>query len=133
MLGFPQIPKRVRILSLFARDLMRDSMESWPQDIERDSPVYRSTRYRASWQPLWAIVGIILCLLLLIFAGWNAVYELCRQSPRVPTSDSMVDLIFIYIGVSFLDSAGKKIDLSVTSLFCSSPYTSGTKLFMARG
>ena len=75
-------------------------MQCWAQDIERDSESYRSRHYRAHWQPLWAIIGLVLCVLLIIFGGWNAVYDLCSGSRLVPARDSIVDLVFIYIGVS---------------------------------
>ena len=102
MFGFPQISKGVRRLSLLVLRLTENSMKSWSQFIERDSEAYRQRHYRAHWQPIWAIIGLVLCLLLVIFGGWNAVFELCSGSHQVPARDSIVDLIFIYMGVSCL-------------------------------
>ena len=79
---------------------MVGSMKAWSHDIERDSKAYQDRHYRAHWQPLWAIIGLVLCTLLVIFGGWNAVFELCAGSLRVPTSESVVDVILIYTGMS---------------------------------
>ena len=75
-------------------------MKYYPNSINREEPVYKERHYRAHWQPLWASIGLTLCILLIIFSGWNAVFDLCNRSVHVPTRDSVVDLVFTYLGVS---------------------------------
>ena len=75
-------------------------MKLFPNTIDRDSPTYARTHYRAHWQPLWAIMGLVLCPLLVITQGWAAVYDLCAHSKEVSKEDSIVDLVFAYLGVS---------------------------------
>lgn len=70
--------------------------------MDRDSPFYRVRHYRAHWQPLWAILGFILCTLLMLFSGWSAIYNLCAKSAGVDWGDSVVDLVASYLGVSLL-------------------------------
>ena len=55
--------------------------------------------YRAHWQPLWAILGLVLCVLLVIVGPWNAIYDLVSGPEGVPARDLVVDLVFSYIGV----------------------------------
>ncbi|KAL8738318.1 MAG: hypothetical protein Q9181_000861 [Wetmoreana brouardii] len=66
--------------------------------IDRDSEGYRREHYRAHWQPLWAILGLTLCTLLMFFSGWAAIYDLCANSPGVDRGDSIVDLVASYLG-----------------------------------
>ena len=70
--------------------------------IDRDDPQYRQKHYYAHWQPLWAILGLILCTLLMFFSGWAAIYELSAKSIGVDPSDSIADLVASYLGVSLL-------------------------------
>ena len=56
--------------------------------------------YHAHWQPLWAILGLILCVMLVIVGPWNAIYDLVSEPTDVPTRELIVDLVFSYIGVS---------------------------------
>ncbi|KAL8825691.1 MAG: hypothetical protein Q9170_007698 [Blastenia crenularia] len=67
--------------------------------IDRDSNSYRLKHYRAHWQPVWAILGLVLCTLLMLFSGWSAIYDLCAKSSGVNKSDAIVDLVAAYLGV----------------------------------
>ncbi|KAL8648294.1 MAG: hypothetical protein Q9210_005069 [Variospora velana] len=69
--------------------------------INRDDEVYRDRHYRAHWQPTWAILGLVLCTLLMVFSGWTAIYHLCAESPGVETGDAIVDLVASYVGPFF--------------------------------
>lgn len=64
--------------------------------------------YRANWQPLWAILGLVLCTLLVVTQGWAAIYDLCAASPGVSKEDSIVDIIAAYLGVSYPSSISSK-------------------------
>lgn len=77
-------------------------MKLFPNTINRNAPEYTETHYRAHWQPLWAILGLVLCTLLVLTQGWAAVYDLCARSEGVSKEDSIVDLIAAYLGVSHL-------------------------------
>ncbi|KAL8939526.1 MAG: hypothetical protein Q9216_003312 [Gyalolechia sp. 2 TL-2023] len=68
------------------------------RSIDRDSDKYRETHYRAHWQPLWAILGLTLCSLLMLFSGWAAIYDLCAGSRDVDWRDAVVDLAAAYLG-----------------------------------
>ncbi|KAL8686801.1 MAG: hypothetical protein Q9218_006857 [Villophora microphyllina] len=59
---------------------------------------FLAAHYRAHWQPLWAILGLTLCTLLMVFSGWAAIYDLCAKSPGVDWRDSVVDLVASYLG-----------------------------------
>ncbi|MCJ1265707.1 Cationic amino acid transporter 2 [Lobaria immixta] len=78
--------------------------------IERDAPEYRKDHYRGTWQPLWAIIGLVSCTLLMLFSGWSAIYNLCAKPEGVPTRDSIVDLIAVYLGVSGSPRMLSKLD-----------------------
>lgn len=67
--------------------------------IKRDSDLYKQNHYRGHWQPFWAILGLVLCSLLMIFSGWSAIFDLARGSKDVKREDSIVDLIASYLGV----------------------------------
>ncbi|KAL9015625.1 MAG: hypothetical protein Q9185_006982 [Variospora sp. 1 TL-2023] len=69
--------------------------------INRDAEEYRDRHYRAHWQPLWAILGLVLCTLLMVFSGWSAIYNLCAESPGVDRGDAIVDLVASYLGPLF--------------------------------
>lgn len=75
-------------------------MKFFPNTINRESKLYITERYRAHWQPLWAYLGLVLCLLLVITSGWGAVYDLCAKTNGVTKEDSIVDLTTAYLGVS---------------------------------
>lgn len=75
-------------------------MKFFPNTISRGSEDYPKIHYRAHWQPLWAVLGLVLCILLVITQGWAAVYDLCAKSKGVSKEDSIVDLVAAYLGVS---------------------------------
>ena len=74
-------------------------MKHYRNIIDRESPDYKKRHYRAHWQPFWAILGLLLCSLLIIFSGWAAVFDLSAKSPGVSQENSIVDLVAAYIGV----------------------------------
>ncbi|KAI4167688.1 MAG: hypothetical protein LQ343_007007 [Gyalolechia ehrenbergii] len=74
------------------------------RSINRNSDKYREKHYRAHWQPVWAILGLTLCTLLMLFSGWAAIYDLCARSPGVDWRDAVVDLVAAYLGVKLLIS-----------------------------
>lgn len=77
-------------------------MKLYPHTIDRnDQRTYEEKHYRAHWQPLWAIIGLVLCVLLMITGGWNAIYDLYAQTKGVTKEDSVVDLATAYLGVSY--------------------------------
>ena len=75
-------------------------MKLFPNTINRDSDTYQDKHYRAHWQPLWAYLGLVLCVLLIISSGWGAIYDLCAKTEGVTKEDSLVDLTSVYLGVS---------------------------------
>ena len=80
-------------------------MKLFPNTIRRDSEEYCRVHYRAHWQPFWAILGLVLCTLLVVLQGWTAIYDLCAKSKGVSKEDAIVDLIAAYIGVRCCISA----------------------------
>ncbi|KAI4218845.1 MAG: hypothetical protein L6R36_008721, partial [Xanthoria steineri] len=74
------------------------AIKFYSQTLNRDSDSYRQKHYRAHWQPLWAILGLVLCSLLMLFSGWAAIYDLAAKSKNVSRADSIVDLIAAYLG-----------------------------------
>ena len=68
--------------------------------MDRDGKNYSKRHYRGHWQPLWAILGLSLCTLLMVFSGWAAIYDLAAKSKGVDRTDSIVDLTAAYLGVS---------------------------------
>ncbi|KAL8704701.1 MAG: hypothetical protein Q9201_002163 [Fulgogasparrea decipioides] len=76
----------------------KSAISYYRRTIDRDSEAYRKKHYRAHWQPLWAILGLTLCTLLMFFSGWAAIYDLCAKSPGVDQGDSIVDLLASYLG-----------------------------------
>ena len=75
-------------------------MKLFPNTINRDRLYYRERHYRAHWQPLWAIIGLVLCTTIMLSSGWAAIYDLCAKTKGVPKEDSIVDLAITYLGVS---------------------------------
>lgn len=87
-------------------------MRRYKRLINRDSDHYIKYHYRAHWQPLWAIFGLIACTLLMTFGGWAAIYDLCkvRKGPDgrvvqvVARGDSAFAIVAAYLGVSLFCS-----------------------------
>ncbi|KAI4244030.1 MAG: hypothetical protein L6R42_010584 [Xanthoria sp. 1 TBL-2021] len=77
------------------------AIKFYSRTLSRDSVFYRQKHYRAHWQPLWAILGLVLCSLLMFFSGWAAIYDLVAKSENVNRADSIVDLIAAYLGPFF--------------------------------
>ena len=75
-------------------------MKFFPNTIDRNRSYYKAKYYRAHWQPLWALIGLVSCTILMLFFGWNAIYDLCAKSKGVSKEDSIVDLITAYLGVN---------------------------------
>ncbi|KAL9599700.1 MAG: hypothetical protein Q9219_003688 [cf. Caloplaca sp. 3 TL-2023] len=73
-------------------------IKTYSRAIDRDGEKYRGKHYRAHWQPVWAILGLVLCTLLMFFSGWSAIYDLSARSPGVDRGDAIVDLVASYIG-----------------------------------
>lgn len=84
--------------------------------IDRDSHSYRRDHYRGSWQPLWAIIGLVSCTLLMLFSGWPAIYNLCAKSEQVPISDSIVDLVADYLGVGLSSGIPSQLEWRLTAV-----------------
>ena len=76
-------------------------MKLFPRTINRNDDSYREMHYRARWQPLWAILGLVLCVSLVVTQGWTGIYDLCAASPGVSKEDSIVDIVAAYLGVSY--------------------------------
>ena len=96
-------PFSTRVGNKPADEIVTDNgrMKLFPNTIRRDSDEYCRVHYRAHWQPFWAILGLVLCTLLVVTQGWTAIYDLCAKSEGVSKEDSIVDLIAAYIGVSY--------------------------------
>ncbi|KAL8961745.1 MAG: hypothetical protein Q9193_001743 [Seirophora villosa] len=77
-----------------------EAIKYYKRSINRDSAVYRGRHYRAHWQPVWAILGLVLCTLLVIFSGWTAIYDLCARSPGVDRGDTIVAVVAFYLGLT---------------------------------
>ena len=92
--------------SVLFRWLTEYRMKLFPNTIDRNRSDYRDRHYRAHWQPMWAIIGLVLCTLLLLSLGWGAVYDLCAKTQGVTKEDSIVDLAAAYPGVSHTSSIG---------------------------
>ena len=88
-------------------------MKQYSAAINRDSADYTLKYYRARWQPLPALVGLVACCLLIVFSGWAAVYQLVRgeESTGVGKSDAVMDLLASYLGVSTLIYHIKSFDV----------------------
>ncbi|KAI4181866.1 MAG: hypothetical protein LQ348_004949 [Seirophora lacunosa] len=74
------------------------AIKYYKRSINRDSAVYRDRHYRAHWQPVWAILGLVLCTLLVVFSGWTAIYDLCARSPGVDRGEAIVAVVASYLG-----------------------------------
>ena len=92
--------------SVLFRWLTEYRMKLFPNTIDRNRSDYQDRHYRAHWQPMWAIIGFVLCTLLLLSLGWGAVYDLCAKTQGVTKEDSIVDLAADYIGVSHTSLIG---------------------------
>ncbi|MCJ1283638.1 Cationic amino acid transporter 2 [Xylographa opegraphella] len=66
----------------------------------RDDDLYRQQHYRAHWQPLCAIFGLVACVLIVLFSGWPAIYLLRVGAPSTvkPTSYLIADVVGAYVG-----------------------------------
>ncbi|CAF9938070.1 Cationic amino acid transporter 2 [Imshaugia aleurites] len=82
----------------FAFIRFQQGMKLFPKTINRNRNEYTKMHYRAHWQPLWAILGLVLCTLLVVTQGWAAIYDLCAASPGVSKGDSITDIIAAYLG-----------------------------------
>lgn len=76
------------VLCIYASECLaflrfRRGMKLFPHTIDRDKPYYRNKHYRAHWQPMWAIIGLGLCTMLMLFSGWAAIYDLCAKTKGV--------------------------------------------------
>ncbi len=75
-------------------------------DFSRDGDVYQMKHYRARWQPMWAILGLIGSGLIILFSGWPAIYIL--RARHTLSTDALLkdnkylaaDLVGAYSGVS---------------------------------
>jgi len=71
----------------------------------RDSDEYNTKYYRAHWQPVCAITGLVGCTLIVLFSGWPAIYLLKQRntmsnaSNLKDTLDLIGDVIGAYSGV----------------------------------
>ena len=72
----------------------------------RDDDDYKTRYYRAHWQPACAIIGLVGCLLAMVFSGWPAIY-LLREGGSVKPEGGLksaknlgADIAGAYIGVS---------------------------------
>ncbi len=74
-------------------------MKLFPNTIDRNIPYYKDRHYRAHWQPMWAMIGLGLCTMLMLSSGWASIYDLCAKTKGVTKEDSIVDLAFSYVGV----------------------------------
>lgn len=101
-------------------------MKLFPNTIDRNKQYYRDKHYRAHWQPMWAMIGLVLCTILMLSFGWAAIYDLCAKTKGVTKGDSIIDLATAYFGV-FLDIFTSKLPSIfadfLTSLDYSSAYT----------
>lgn len=75
-------------------------MKLFPNTIDRSKAAYMSKYYRAHWQPMWAILGLVMCILIAVTMGWAAIFDLCTSNGTVSRHDSIVDVATAYIGVS---------------------------------
>ena len=87
-------------------------MKMFPNTINRDAAYYKERHYRAHWQPLWAIIGLVLSTTIMLSSGWAAIYDLCAGSKGVRKEDSIVDLATTYLGVSLNVYLKVTIDVS---------------------
>ncbi|KAL8708758.1 MAG: hypothetical protein Q9220_006400 [cf. Caloplaca sp. 1 TL-2023] len=78
------------------------AIKFYNRTIDRNGKGYRDKHYRAHWQPLWAILGLALCTLLMIFSGWAAIYDLSAKTPGINRGDLIVDLVAAYLGARTL-------------------------------
>jgi amino acid permease len=101
------IPKRVSHISASAQTPTNTPrMRRYERLINRDGDYYMRHNYRAHWQPMWAIIGLVSCTLLVTFGGWSAIYDLCKvrmidgkEVSVVDKGDSGFALVAAYLGV----------------------------------
>ncbi|CAD6592054.1 MAG: Cationic amino acid transporter 2 [Alectoria sarmentosa] len=91
------------VLCIYASECLaflrfRQGMKLFPNTIDRNKSYYKEKHYRAHWQPLWAIVGLVTCTILMLSFGWAAIYDLCARTKGVTKEDSVVDLATAYLG-----------------------------------
>ena len=79
-------------------------MKLFPNTIDRNESYYKDKHYRAHWQPMWAIIGFVLCTIIMLSSGWAAIYDLCAKTKGITKEDSIVDLATAYVGVSWASS-----------------------------
>ena len=71
----------------------------------RDRNPYMERHYRAHWQPMWAIVGLVGCILIVLFSGWPAIYilhsrhNLAADKDLKTNTQLAADLVGAYAGV----------------------------------
>ena len=82
------------------RVLTAHRMKFFPNTIDRNRSYYKDKHYRAHWQPLWALIGLVSCTVFMLSFGLNAIYDLCARSKGVSKEDSIVDLVAAYVGVN---------------------------------
>ena len=109
------------------KSLTKCSMKLYPNTIDRNRSDYRDRHYRAHWQPMWAVIGLSLCIALLLSLGWGAVYDICADTQGVTREDSIVDLASAYLGVS--DSPTALNFLRFADTLKSQPYSSACTLY----
>jgi hypothetical protein len=88
------------------RRLTSPRMRRYERLTNRDGEYYMRHTYRTHWQPMWAIVGVVSCTLLMTFSGWSAIYDLCKvrmidgkEVSVVDKGDSGFALVAAYLGV----------------------------------
>ncbi|CAF9940438.1 MAG: Cationic amino acid transporter 2 [Alectoria fallacina] len=91
------------ILCIYASECLaflrfRQGMKLFPNTIDRNKSYYKEIHYRAHWQPLWAIIGLVICTFLMLSFGWAAIYDLCARTKGVTKEGSVVDLATAYLG-----------------------------------
>ncbi|KAM0799999.1 amino acid permease/ SLC12A domain-containing protein [Usnea florida] len=91
------------MLAIYASECLaflrfQKGMKFFPNTIDRNRSYYKDKHYRAHWQPLWALIGLVSCTILMLSFGWNAIYDLCARSKGVSKEDSIVDLVASYVG-----------------------------------
>ena len=78
---------------------LRTRRQNGHTPLDRDGEDYTKLHYRAHWQPIWAVIGLTTCTLLMVFSGWAAIFNLCNNASAVSREDAIVDLVAVYLGV----------------------------------
>ncbi|KAI9771279.1 MAG: Cationic amino acid transporter 2 [Geoglossum simile] len=63
--------------------------------LSRDSDEYKENHYRAHWQPLFAIFGLIACTLIVAFSGWPAIYLLSEKRKLASASQLKSNIMLV--------------------------------------